>query len=328
MLDVASVVSSQIVEALGSASFLSFTGHAAIPAHGFIAVSPAMKRVRELVNSAAASDLPVVIVGEANTGKEFIARLVHTNSDRASDNLVAVDASFDSQNAEAAISTGARRGTLFVAEIAATSLSLQLKVLRACAHPGGAANVRLVATASLDRNRRRKDDVQVATSFRRELYRQHGALIIEVPSLRERRADIVPLARHFLAQARPDSKMTMDAEVERDLEAYDWPENLAELQSVMTQAALLTQGTVVTVAALRGLLRPSPRALAADMAAMPYHEMLETARSRLAREYFAILLQETGGNVTHAAARAGVGRESLHRILKQLGLAASDFRRK
>lgn len=287
-----------------------------------------MNRVRELAKRAAASDLPVVVVGEANTGKEFIARRIHADGERRSEGLVAIDASLDAYRVEASISARAKRGTLLVAEMAAMSLALQLKVLRSAAPPNGGPQVRLLATTSLERERRRHDGPQVATTFQRRIYREHGAFIIDVPSLRDRRADIVPLARHFLAQARPNSTMTIDAAVECELEAYDWPENLAELRAVITHAALATTGSVVKIEALRGLGRRGSTTLAAELAAMPYHEMLEATRRRAAQEYFSILLREMGGNVTHTAARAGVGRESLHRILKHLGLSASDFRRR
>lgn len=330
MADASTALSTPAARERISGRVLAFRGPGTA-AQAFIAVSPAMKRVRELMQRAALSDLPVVIVGEASTGKELIARQIHAGGDRGSERFVAVDASFDPREAEAAVSASstAARGTLFVAEIGAMSLPLQLKVLQSYGLPRESHrdDARLVATASLERSQRRKDDSSGSGRFRHELYRQRGAIIIDVPSLRERRADILPLARHFLAEARPGQSMTFAPAAERALEAYDWPDNIAELEGAVSEAALRTEGLEISAEAFFGLLHEGPDALAADMATMSYQEMLDAARARLARQYFSILLRETGGNVTHAARRAGLGRESLHRLLRQLGLSGQDFRR-
>lgn len=312
MLDAAFVLSSPGDEAL--------TTDTAEPSHGLIATSPAMMHVWDLMKRAVATNRPVVLVGEANTGKEYIARQIHLA--RIGEPFVAVEPSLDRPSVDAMLGLG--RGTLFVPEIATMSLPLQLKVLRACSPPcgGRTSELRLIATASLDRQRRRKDDPDAVARFRHELYRQREAIIIDVPALRDRRGDIALLARHFLAQVRPN--MTMNAAVERELETCDWPDNVAELQRVVTQAALATEGTEVTLDALGDLSRPNSDAI--EMAAMTYPEMLEKVRIRAAREYFSLLLAETRGNVTAAATRAGIKRESVHRLLKQVGLSADEFR--
>ncbi|HVH41898.1 MAG TPA: sigma-54-dependent Fis family transcriptional regulator, partial [Labilithrix sp.] len=107
-----------------------------------------------------------------------------------------------------------------------------------------------------------------------------------------------------------------------------WPGNVRELESMITRLAATAPGTEVTIELLRSTYPAAfgQRELALELTTLTYREMLAVSRERLSKEYFTVLLQEANGNVTHAAARAGLERESLHRLLKRFGLNADSFR--
>ncbi|HVH42916.1 MAG TPA: sigma 54-interacting transcriptional regulator, partial [Labilithrix sp.] len=182
-----------------------------------IGVSPSIQRVRDLVARAAMSDAPVLIVGEAGTGKELLARAIHVRSARKAGPFVAIDcSSMREQEVElfgVAMGSGAPSGaihsaaggTLFVDEIAALAVPLQFRLLLAT--EGGRArrvgaledepvDLRIVVAAHPGRVGRRADDATRSDvpRLRHDLYRQRNALVIDVPPLRERREDVIPLA--------------------------------------------------------------------------------------------------------------------------------------
>ena len=151
-------------------------------------------------------------------------------------------------------------------------------------------------------------------------------------ALRERREDIPALAAHFLAKHARASKRDITGignAAMRALTAYNWPGNVRELENAIERAVAIATGRELDIRDLPAELRGAQvGALPAEvLVRMPYHEAMGTARDRISREYLAVLLHEFEGNVTRAAERAGIERESLHRLLKRYGVRSEDYKK-
>jgi len=109
---------------------------------------------------------------------------------------------------------------------------------------------------------------------------------------------------------------------------YDWPGNVRQLENVVQRALAVSDGSKIAVTALTDELTSLPRRTSTGMKleALSYRDMLDTARDRATREYLAALMKDVGGNVTQAADRAGIERESMHRLLKKHGVRSEDFK--
>lgn len=212
--------------------------------------SPRMNQVLELVARAATHDAPILLRGERGTGRAVLARRLHALSARAGGPFVIVES-----RAKPDALPPARGGTLFVDEVALLSPALQDELLRAIE----AGTPRIVAASA-------HDLTLEARSGRVRAELAERLLELAVPSLRERREDILPLARRFLAfyckgGTLPVPELTMEAE--SALTSYSWPGNLRELLQVVERAALLRNGIRLGVEAL-------PETIAARATATPY----------------------------------------------------------
>ncbi|MBI1907417.1 MAG: sigma-54-dependent Fis family transcriptional regulator [Rhodocyclales bacterium] len=242
------------------------------PIEGMIGASPAFLAMTEVTRRiAAAARVPVLIRGESGTGKERVAQAIHNLSPRAAGPWVTLNCSAlaeglvesemfghekgaftDAKNAKRGLLELADGGTLFLDEIGDLALTLQPKLLRAIEtqsfrRVGGqkelVVDVRFVAATNRD-----LDAMVKAGSFREDLYYRLNVGSIDVPGLRDRRPDILPLARHFLVEAarimgmpQPD----IDASVSALLESYGWPGNVRELRNVMERALILAGGAPI-----------------------------------------------------------------------------------
>ena len=232
-----------------------------------VAESPKMLELFERVKKAAASDAPILIQGETGSGKECIAILLHRQSTRASKPFVARNCSaihanlFESEmfgHKKGAFSGADRdrngafleadKGTLFLDEIGDLEYNLQTKLLRAIQEkliqPVGSdrdipASPRIVCASNKDLRECIK-----AKTFRDDLFYRVATVVLTVPPLRERREDIVPLARHFVGLASKWTR-TLSTEAEERLLSYQWPGNVRELRSLMEQAVIFAIGTEI-----------------------------------------------------------------------------------
>jgi len=233
--------------------------------------SPALQRVLKLAMKVAQSDAPVLILGEAGSGKELIARAIHRISIRRNESFVKIncatagDRVLDSElfaharEAEAERrKTGplelANKGILFLKEIARLPLDLQAKLLRLLERrefePLGSAHsikvdLRLIATTRYDLGERVAEQM-----FRGDLYDQLNVFPIRVPPLRERRDDIPLLARYFLQKfARRMNKHveTIPAETMNSLVNFDWPGNVRQLENLIARSVVLTETPALRV---------------------------------------------------------------------------------
>jgi two-component system response regulator FlrC len=235
-----------------------------------IAEHPSMRRVVELVRKVAPTPATVLITGESGTGKEVVARCIHANSPRASRAFVAVNCAaltpslIESElfGHEKGAFTGANNqhigrferahgGTLFLDEIGELDANLQAKLLRVLQEKsfervGGSrlitVDVRVIAAT----NRDLKQSV-AAHAFREDLYYRLNLFPVELPALRQRASDVVPLARFFLARAAASLNkrgLTLTTAAEAVLTQYAWPGNVRELENTMERLAILADGPI------------------------------------------------------------------------------------
>jgi two-component system response regulator AtoC len=170
-----------------------------------------------------------------------------------------------------------------------------------------------------------------AGRFREDLFYRLNVLSIRLPPLRERAEDVELLAAHFLekhARALRRQIGAFEPEALRRLAGYGWPGNVRELENTVERAVAVSSGDTIHVDDLppevagAAPASPSPAALAG----MNYRDAVAEARDRVSRDYLVALMKEFEGNVTRAAERAGMERESLHRLLRKYGLRSDDFK--
>ena len=298
-----------------------------------VGVSAAMRAVLKTVGRIADAPATVLITGETGTGKEVIARALHDFGRRAAMPFVAVNcAAIPADLLESELFghvrgafTGAitdRRGsfreaaggTLFLDEIGDMNAAMQAKILRVLQERivtpvGGRSEpveVRIIAATH------RELAAHIAQGrFRSDLYYRLAVVPIELPPLRERLADILPLAEHFLAGR--GQRLSQPAAAR--LMAHAWPGNVRELRNVVERAAVLARGSLIEADAID--LGPPPRApaepdwLEGD---------LQTATARLEAAMIRRALDLTQGNRAEAARRLGIHRQLLYAKLEKHGI--------
>jgi two-component system response regulator HydG len=297
-----------------------------------IAESPAMQALLKRTARFAASDAPVAVLGETGTGKEVIARILHANSPRAAAPFVAVNvAALPADLIESELfghgkgaftgAATARRGlfeeadggTLYLDEIGEMPLPLQAKLLRALQdgevrrvgeNRTFGVDVRIVCATHRDPAERVREGL-----FREDLYFRLKVLTLKVPPLRERREDILPLARDFLREERrPFEGFTPDAEAR--LLAHPWPGNVRELQSTVKHGAALATGPLVDADDLPDDLGP-PTAATTSSAPPRLLSLAEVERAHILH-----VLDACGGSQVEAARVLGIARNTLWRKLR------------
>lgn len=308
---------------------------------GLVAKSPAMRKVVDLARRLAKVDSTVLITGESGSGKERIARLVHEESTRASGPFIAVNCGAITEtlleselfgHARGAFTGAAQdrpglfeaanNGTLLLDEIGEISQNMQVKLLRVLQereirrvgeNKNRAVDVRVVAAT----NRDLAQEVLQGT-FRQDLYYRLKVVELHVPPLRERRDDILPLARVLLAGSallmkRKISGLTPPAADQ--LLRYEWPGNVRELENTMERAVALAPGDRVELEDLPEEIR---QAFLRPVSTIG----LGTVRSldEVEKEYILAALDLNGGNQTRTAEQLEIGSATLYRKLKSYGL--------
>jgi two-component system response regulator AtoC len=324
--------------------------------HALVGRSPAMRAVYRLLEKAAAVDATVLIGGETGTGKELAARAIHSLSARRERRFVPVNcgalpaelveselfghargAFTGAAVAKPGLFQEAQGGTIFLDEVGELPLAAQVKLNRVLQEKeirrvgetqATPVDVRVVAATHRDL----REEVR-AGRFREDLFYRLNVFTVALPALRERAEDVPLLAAHFLdkhARALRRTLRGFSPEALALLAAHAWPGNVRELENVVERAVAVAGGEVVEPADLPPELAagtaPAPPAPASALAALPYKDAVAGARDRVTREYLVALMTEFGGNVTRAAERAGVERESLHRLLRKHGLRSEDFK--
>jgi two-component system response regulator GlrR len=309
---------------------------------GIVCRSSRMQEVLGEARRAAMSDVSVLIQSESGTGKELLARAMHRASPRRNGPFVAVNCSaIPEQLLESELFghvrgafTGATRdrvglmqeadgGTLFLDEIGDMPLVFQAKLLRALqereVRPVGSnrslpVDVRVISATHND-----LEQALAEGRFREDLYYRLNVVQLELPPLRERKADIPLLANHCLEQAAARSgkpQRTFSPEALERLVAAPWPGNVRQLMNVVEQTVLLTPGRVIPASQVDKALRHRTERL----------ESLAMARDGFERDYLVRLLQITDGNVSQAARIAERNRTEFYKLLKKHRLDPELFR--
>jgi two-component system response regulator FlrC len=307
-----------------------------------IAVDPAMRAVVEQLDRVAGTAATVLLLGESGTGKEVAARALHRRGPRAEGPFVAVNCAAVSPQLiesemfghEKGAFTGAteRRigrfeladgGTLFLDEVAELPAELQAKLLRVLQERsferlGGnrtiTVDVRLVAATNRELEREMREG-----RFREDLYHRLAVFPIRLPPLRERTADIVPLARHVLERLAAElgrPTLTLSPVAEQRLLEHDWPGNVRELGNALERAAILARSDRVEGEHLR--LEPAVGGSAST--APGGEEALHGTLKDLEREAIRRALEATGHHRKRAAERLGIGLRTLYDKIKAYGL--------
>jgi transcriptional regulator with GAF, ATPase, and Fis domain len=301
--------------------------------HPMVGNSPGMEQVYRFIGKAAPRDATVLITGESGTGKELVARALHINSPRASGPFVPVNSTALAENLveselfghekgafTTAVATkkglleAANGGTLFLDEIGDMPLTLQPKLLRAIeerqfTRVGGTeplkVDIRIIAATHRD-----LEELIKSGSFRQDLYFRFNVLSVHVPPLRERREDIVPLARYFLSRERRRERRPMEfsPEAEACLKKYDWPGNVRELENAIERAMVVGQ---------------EPELREGDFIFKLPGGATGKKLEEMERAHILRVVEECGGNQSHAAEVLDIDRVTLYHKLKKYGWSRS-----
>jgi len=305
--------------------------------------SERMKTVLRQAVQAAQSDSNIYIEGKSGTGKELVARLVHTASPRKNKPFVVINcaaipenlleselfgyekgAFTGAANNKEGLLTKANGGTFFLDEISEMPLAMQVKLLRVIQerefYPLGSrkivkVDIRIIASS----NRDLKSEVEKG-NFREDLFYRIHVIQIDLPSLRDRKKDIPQLAKFFLKQFSEKANKAVKGFAPlaiQKLMLYDWPGNVRELKNeveravVMTTRDLITEDIVLPGQAAEGeMLKP-----------------LKQAKEEFERDYLERLIELTSGNVSRAAELSGKYRADLYELLKKYEMDPADFRK-
>ena len=314
-----------------------------------IGQSEAMQEVYGIIDKVAATPSTILITGESGTGKELIAQALHDQSLRPGKPLIKVNCAAIPSNLieselfghEKGAFTGAitskpgrfelaDEGTLFLDEVGAIAPEVQVKLLRAIQsgefeRVGGIrskkVDVRLIAATNRDLRQAVEDG-----EFRDDLYYRLNVVQVHLPPLRERRSDIPLLIDHFLAKFNVRlgrSVQSVDEEAGQRLLSYDWPGNIRELENAIERCILFSEGETVTVSDLPPEIRDRrlSQPLEGDTS---LKAQVRAAAERVERDLIIKALNQTKGNVTHAARLLKISRKSLQNKMKEFGLRDAE----
>ena len=308
-----------------------------------VAESLVFKGVLETVKLVAPRKCTVVVCGESGTGKELVAHLIHRLSGRSRGPFVPVDCTnlsgelFASQlfgHVRGAF-TGADRdtlgffraadaGTIFLDEISELSASVQARLLRVLQEsvvvPVGATASFKVDVRVICATNRNLEQMVAEGLFRKDLYYRMNVVNVHIPPLREHRADIIPLAKHFLRQQADlydEPIKELADETKRSLLRYDWPGNVRELANAMEHAYVLSPEETVRPS----ILPPEIAAGQVQRNRAPFPTLAQANRELLTRA-----LRYTAGRKLPAARLLGVERRRFDRLIRNLGMDPKKMR--
>jgi DNA-binding NtrC family response regulator len=323
--------------------------------HNIIGRSVALQKVLEMTTRAANNDASTVLIeGASGSGKSLIAKCLHYNSLRAYQPFIEINcasipatlleselfgheagAFTDAKKQKRGLAELAQGGTLFLDEIGEMQPALQAKMLQVIEDKcfrriGGTKNIvidiRVVAATNKDLKKALADH-----TFRQDLYYRLNVINIYLPSLAERKEDIIPLVEHFIGLysrefVKPVKRITDDA---RDaLERYDWPGNVRELSNTVERIMILEDGDLLlpehlSAAVIKGAPRPRETGPNDDVTAAgdrSFKKMTEIYQAQI----IANALEKTRDNRTEAARILGLSRVGLYHQMKRLGLLKKE----
>lgn len=301
-----------------------------------VSKNSSMQQLFELAKTAARSSSTVLVLGESGTGKELMARAIHAESPRHAAPFVAVSCAALTETLleselfgyEKGAFTGAmtrregkfeaaNRGTLFLDEIGDISPKLQMDLLRVLeerrvTRVGGTeslpVDVRIVAATNRDLQKAVHED-----RFRQDLFYRLNVITIHIPSLRERKEDIPLLAETILERLSVEMHKEVDglsSEAMALLVTHSWPGNVRELRNVLERGLVVSKGPLIQAADLGLTLSPAKEVRPAHPASL----------AEVEKEHIAMVISQTGGNISQAARILDIDRVTLYNKLRKYGL--------
>jgi len=253
------------------------------------------------------------------------------------------------RSVESGLLAEADLGTLFLDEITALPLTFQPKLLRVVQHqemvPVGSKTPQGIDVRFISATQCNLEDCIAGGTFRQDLYYRLGVLSLELPPLRQRGEDVIELAEHFWRLSVPEknASLQLTPSARELLLAYQWPGNVRELKNVIQRSAMLASSDVLDVCDLPGemersvdqgrTMQPVQRGTTSIRAGHIPENSSEASdatfharRAETERTYLLQLMESSRGNVTHAARKANMSRQGIHKLLKRHGMSAADFR--
>jgi two-component system response regulator AtoC len=317
-----------------------------------------MQSLFDQIRKVAATSATVLITGQSGTGKELVARALHSQSARSSQQFIPIDCSTIPESIiESELFghvkgsfTGAIRnkkgmveeanhGTLFLDEIADLNPNMQVKLLRLLqegeykvvgSNSISKTDIRFIAAT----NRNLPERIRTG-EFREDLFYRLNVINIRLPSLDERKEDIPILAAYFLDKynrlyCKNVKKMSED--LLRSMVARDWPGNIRELEHAIERGVIMASGECLELSDIStgGMtLKTSAQELGecSELYTMPFKEAKDTLIERFHSEYISRVLSRNGGNVSKAARDSGLKRQYLHRLMRETRLDSKTFKK-
>lgn len=301
--------------------------------------SPAIRDLAEQASKVMHTDSPILILGETGTGKSLLAKWLHHHGMRADEAFVDLNCAglspdfletelFGHEKGAFTGATASKQGmleiadggTVFLDEIGDVDPRVQPKLLKVLEEKRfrrlGAVrerevDIRLIAATHHDLASKVKEG-----TFRSDLYFRISSIPLTMPALRDRKEDIVPLARRLLARSLADPSRTpqLTDDAALALREYAWPGNIRELRNVLERAALLCNDNTITRRDLRFESTSAQDAHAGD---------LNLTLQQIERQHIKRVLHDVGGKVEQASLRLGVPRSTLYQKIKLHGIAAA-----
>ena len=314
---------------------------------GIVGTSPPMQNVFSMIESVVDTNSTVLIVGATGTGKELVARALHYNGPRADNRLYCLHCAaipehlFESElfGHEKGAFTGADSrkigafeavdgGTFFLDEVGETPLPIQAKLLRVLqereiVRVGSTTPIKVDVRLIAATNRLLAAEVEKG-NFREDLYYRLNVVEIRLTLLKDRKDDIPLLVQHLLEKHQTEAgPATISDDTMKALMAHGWPGNVRELENVIERAVVLSKGGEILPSHLPRMSAPPPTN--DEGPAVDLTQPISVARDEFERRYAIGLLEETKGNISAAAKRAGIAWQNFQRKLKKFKINAKDF---
>ncbi|MCX7591889.1 MAG: PEP-CTERM-box response regulator transcription factor [Kiritimatiellae bacterium] len=304
---------------------------------GMLGTSEEIQKIFSTIRKVAPTDVPVLVLGESGTGKEMAARAIHNLSPRRENPFVAINCSaipatlLESElfGHEKGAFTGAHThrigriesasgGTLFLDEIGELSPALQVKLLRFLqdgtiervgARKPVEVDVRIIAATNTDLTR-----AMAENRFREDLYYRLAVVVFKLPPLRERREDILLLAKYFLRRFAAQCKrevLNFAGDAIRAMHAYSWPGNIREMENRIKRAVIMAEGREITAADLE---------LGGGREGGQKARSLREARDAVEREMILDALRRSNGTISRAAEALEISRPTLYELMSKHGI--------
>jgi two-component system response regulator AtoC len=290
----------------------------------------------------------IMITGETGTGKELVADAIHYNSPRKNNPLIKINCAAIAETLmeselfgyEKGAYTGAvitkpgkfelaHKGTLFLDEVGEIPRDMQVKLLRVIQEQefervGGLRTIKVDVRIIAATNQNLLQQVQ-AGNFREDLYYRLNVFPIDVPPLRERKEDILPLVDYFMDKfnKKLGLSVAVDSEVKEMLLRYEWPGNIRELENLIERMMLLAQNNIITLQEIPGEFKTAvDKAIITqtDNSKKPFKDFMRNHMENVERQMIIKCLEESGGNVTKAAKELGLSRKGLQLKMIKYGL--------